>query len=98
MKMLEIKDLCVCEITAILGLAQSTVSKHLKILEDANLVDPLRDGAWVNYKLIKKFDNQYAAVMQEQLQHWFKKTSQIQEVLKQVDTIDRHQLIQIKKK
>jgi ArsR family transcriptional regulator len=38
MKMLEAKELCVCEITAILGLAQSTVSKHLKILEDADLV------------------------------------------------------------
>ena len=51
MKMLEAKELCVCEITALLGLAQSTVSKHLKMLEDAGLVASWRDGAWVNYRL-----------------------------------------------
>ena len=27
-KLLQIKELCVCEIQALLGLAQSTVSKH----------------------------------------------------------------------
>jgi len=36
-KLLEQKELCVCEITTALGLAQPTVSKHLKLLEDAEL-------------------------------------------------------------
>jgi DNA-binding transcriptional ArsR family regulator len=35
MKMLQARPLCVCEIKAALGIAQSTASKHLKILEDA---------------------------------------------------------------
>ena len=33
MKMLQRKVMCVCEIQAALGIAQSTASKHLKILE-----------------------------------------------------------------
>ena len=36
-KLLQHKEMCVCEIQAALGLAQSTVSKHLKILEEAGL-------------------------------------------------------------
>lgn len=38
LKMLQHKSMCVCEIKAALGVAQPMVSKHLKILEDANLV------------------------------------------------------------
>ena len=35
-KMLQNKRLCVCELQEILGIAQSSVSRHLKILEDAD--------------------------------------------------------------
>ena len=38
LKMLEIRPLCVCEITAVLGLAMSTVSKHLSIMREADLI------------------------------------------------------------
>ena len=34
-KMLQHKAMCVCELRAALGVAQPTVSKHLKILEEA---------------------------------------------------------------
>ena len=34
LKMLQKKVMCVCEIQTVLGTAQSTASKHLKILED----------------------------------------------------------------
>jgi len=49
--MLEERELCVCEIQALLGLAQSTVSRHLQILEDAGVVTATRDGLWKNYRL-----------------------------------------------
>ena len=39
--------MCVCEIQALLEIAQPTVSKHLKALEDAGLVDHRKDGLWV---------------------------------------------------
>lgn len=51
LKMLGIKEMCVCEVQAVLGLAQSTVSKHLKVLEEAGLVEWRRAGPWVNYCL-----------------------------------------------
>ena len=92
MKMLEAKGLCVCEITAVLGLAQSTVSKHLKVLEDADLVDSSKDGGWVNYKLMDDFENQYAAAMQEQLKSWLDDTPQIQEVVRLAKDADRQRI------
>ncbi|MCB0284597.1 MAG: winged helix-turn-helix transcriptional regulator [Calditrichaeota bacterium] len=51
MKMLEVRDLCVCEITEILQLAPSTVSKHLSILRNAELVLDKKEGKWVIYGL-----------------------------------------------
>jgi len=50
-KLLQRKVMCVCELKAALGIAQPSVSKHLKILEDAGLVDFKKDGLWVNYYL-----------------------------------------------
>ena len=38
LKMLQTKDLCVCEITSVLNLATSTVSKHLSILRDSGFI------------------------------------------------------------
>jgi len=51
--MLKEKALCVCEMTDILGLANSTVSKHLSILRNANLIQDEKDGRWVNYRLAR---------------------------------------------
>lgn len=50
-KMLQRKPLCVCEITAILKLATSTVSNHLSLLTDANLIIGEKDGKWMNYRI-----------------------------------------------
>jgi ArsR family transcriptional regulator len=49
--MLEVRPLCVCEIREILQLANSTVSKHLSILRDADFITDEKDGKWVNYFL-----------------------------------------------
>ncbi len=44
-------ELCVCQIIAVLGLAPSTVSKHLSILSAAGLVDSRKEGRWAYYRL-----------------------------------------------
>jgi ArsR family transcriptional regulator len=49
LKMLKSKSLCVCEITDVLNLATSTVSKHLSILRAAGFIIEQKDGKWVNY-------------------------------------------------
>jgi DNA-binding transcriptional ArsR family regulator len=45
-------DLCVCQITAVLELAASTVSSHLSDLRRAGLVAERKSGKWVHYHLI----------------------------------------------
>ena len=50
-KMLEVKPMCVCEITSVLELAPSTVSKHLSLLQEAGLIEDTKNGKWVNYSL-----------------------------------------------
>ncbi|MEN8140334.1 MAG: metalloregulator ArsR/SmtB family transcription factor [Thermodesulfobacteriota bacterium] len=66
----EDRALCVCEIQALLGLAQSTVSKHLKILEDAGLVERQRQGSWIIYSLCRQADNPYRAVILREIKGW----------------------------
>lgn len=45
------KEMCVTEILQALGLAQSLVSHHLKILKTAQLVDSFRMGQRICYRL-----------------------------------------------
>lgn len=44
-------EVCVCDFTAGLPLEQPTVSHHLRILRDADLVTSERRGTWVYYRL-----------------------------------------------
>jgi DNA-binding transcriptional ArsR family regulator len=44
-------ELCVCQLTDMLELAPSTVSKHLFILRSARLILGRKDGRWVYYRL-----------------------------------------------
>ena len=44
-------ELCVCQITELMGLAVSTVSKHLSILYQAGLVNARKEGRWMYYSL-----------------------------------------------
>ena len=45
-------EACVCHLTEPLGLAQPTVSHHLKVLLDAGLVERERRGSWAYYRLV----------------------------------------------
>lgn len=44
-------EMCVCQVVEMLGLAPSTVSKHLDILCQAGLIESRKDGRWVYYRL-----------------------------------------------
>jgi len=62
--LLDIREMCVCEIMVALNLTQPTASHHLGILESVGLVKDRREGKWVFYslknkrimKLMKKID------------------------------------------
>jgi DNA-binding transcriptional ArsR family regulator len=47
-------ELCVCQIIELLGLAPSTVSKHMSVLRQAGIVEGRKDGRWMYYRLAGK--------------------------------------------
>lgn len=48
------EDICTCEFQELLGLTQSKVSYHLKILMDTGIIERKVIGNWRHYSLIKK--------------------------------------------
>lgn len=49
LRLLEAREMCVCEIMVALELTQPTASHHLRILENAGLVKDRKEGKWVFY-------------------------------------------------
>jgi ArsR family transcriptional regulator len=45
------KELCVCELQSLLKLSQPTVSRHLKISEEAGFLESRRERQWIIYRL-----------------------------------------------
>ncbi len=50
-KLLEVREMCVCEVMVALGLTQPTASHHLGLLENAGLVKDRKEGKWVFYSI-----------------------------------------------
>jgi ArsR family transcriptional regulator, arsenate/arsenite/antimonite-responsive transcriptional repressor len=91
-KMLQHRSMCVCEIQAALELAQPTVSKHLKILEEAGLVTYSKSGLWVNYSLADGKSNPYAATLLGNLRHWLENDPVILGMADRLLEINREQI------
>ena len=91
-KLLEHKVLCVCELQAALGLAQSTVSKHLKILEEAGLITYHKEGLWVNYSLADGTDSPYASNLLGGLRHWLDDAPELAAIVEKLPTIRREDI------
>lgn len=89
LKMLEVRSLCVCEITAILQLAPSTVSNHLAILREAGLVIDSKDGKWVNYALSPDKSFEHPREILSLVQNWLASDKTIIADMKAVSTVDR---------
>ena len=51
LRLLEIREMCVCEVMVALGLTQPTASHHLGLLENAGLVKDRKEGKWVFYSI-----------------------------------------------
>jgi ArsR family transcriptional regulator len=70
LKLLEQGEMCVCQIMAVIGLKQSTISKHLSILKTAGLAEDRKDGIWVYNRLAHEQVNPYALAMLDSLRTW----------------------------
>lgn len=61
------EEMCVCELIEKLGLSQSAVSHHVKILKQAGLITDKRRGKWIFYSLNKKAFEDLAKTISEQI-------------------------------
>ncbi len=91
-KMLQQKMMCVCELQGALGISQPSVSKHLRVLEEAGLVDYKKDGLWVNYYLSDGRSSPYAANLLGNIKHWLEDDPEIVELSKKVPFLNREEL------
>lgn len=83
------KELCVCEIRALIKLAQPTVSKHMSLLEDAGLVERRKDKLWVNYRLADGTDSEYAEKLLLALGGWLNEDREVMAVKNEAVGVDR---------
>ena len=91
-KLLQQKTMCVCELQGALKIAQPSVSKHLKLLEEAGLVDFKKEGLWVNYYLADGKSSPYAASLLGNLKHWLEDDPEISDLLGLVPFLNREEL------
>ena len=92
LKMLQHRVMCVCEIKEALGLAQPTVSRHLKVLESAGLVGYKKNGLWVNYHITGGDNSPYAANLLGNMRHWLQDDREIKPLLEKLPTIRREEV------
>ena len=53
LRLLTIREMCVCELTVALNLTQPTASHHLSILQNVGLIKDRKEGKWVFYSVAK---------------------------------------------
>jgi ArsR family transcriptional regulator len=92
LKMLQHGELCVCEIQGALGVSQPTVSKHVKILEEAGFLTSRKDGLWVHYWLNNGCASPYATTMLGNMKYWLEESSDVSELVKRLPDIRRANL------
>jgi ArsR family transcriptional regulator len=49
--MLSCGEMCACDILDKVNISQSTLSYHMKILTDCEIINVTRDGSWMRYSL-----------------------------------------------
>ncbi|MGB5288435.1 MAG: metalloregulator ArsR/SmtB family transcription factor [Ignavibacteriaceae bacterium] len=92
LKMLQTKSLCVCEITDVLKLATSTVSKHLSILKSTGFIIEEKDGKWVNYLINPRPSDVRISSMLSTLDFWISDDQLIISDKQKVQKVDRNEV------
>lgn len=88
-KMLEGRELCVCEIRNVLGLSTSTVSKHLSVLREADLIVDRKDGKWVILRLNDRSEKKVVRLQLALVRRFFADDQQIVSDRRRVRSVDR---------
>ncbi|MEE4311301.1 MAG: metalloregulator ArsR/SmtB family transcription factor [candidate division KSB1 bacterium] len=88
-KMLQQRSCCVCELTSVLSIANSTVSSHLSILKEAGIIEDVKDGKWVDYYLNTRTNNAFINGMLPLLAFWLNNDEQVKADLQKLKTTNR---------
>ena len=91
-KMLQEKPMSVNELTAVLGISQPSVSRHLHLLKGAGLVEDKRDALWVNYRLSAAAANEYVPILLKHITRWANQDSMVSQDHKKMKKVDRRKI------
>jgi len=84
---------CVCELQRALGITQPSVSKHLRILEEAGLVEKERSGQFIDYRLAPAPDSlDERAALMGHLIPWLRDDPELKAFSLRAAQIDRRSL------
>ena len=81
------RELCVCEIEAVLNMSQSNVSRHLNKLKAAQIVTSKKESQWAFYKLSDKFIEENGHLYKH-LQESLSQDAQLNEDATKLRTLD----------
>ena len=90
LKMLEKQKMCVCELASVLGITQPSVSRHLRKLKKAGLIESEHNGFWTDYYIV--CNGKYADILIRHLGSWCNNDAIIREDLKKAKKTDRQKL------
>ncbi|MBW1980060.1 MAG: winged helix-turn-helix transcriptional regulator [Deltaproteobacteria bacterium] len=90
MKILQCRDLCVCEIQSLLKMSQPSVSRHLKLLEVADLVRGDKKGMQTRFRLLEPQEtNEYAGAVLAMICTWLEEDRHVQRLVENAKTLER---------
>ena len=90
LKMLEVRPLCVCEITVMLKISTSTASKHLAVLRDAGFIFDQKDGKYVEFALNKNGKDEEIPRLLALVEEWLKDDPEVKTYARRLGKIDRY--------
>jgi ArsR family transcriptional regulator len=92
MRLLLERELCVCELMFILKMEQSRISHQLRILRDANLVEDVREGKWITYRIPDKVRQSLKPLFKEFLREKLKNSKEVKLDIKNLKVCIREEI------
>lgn len=86
------KDLCVCELMFILKTEQSRLSHQLKALRHAGMVEDVREGRWMIYRITLAARKTLETLSQTILRHDLKESADVLRDVKRMDICLREEI------
>jgi ArsR family transcriptional regulator len=86
------RDLCVCELMFILNKEQSRLSHQLRALRHAGMVEDVREGRWMIYRITPTARKTLDALSETMLQHDLKESARVIRDIKRMNVCLREDI------